>query len=70
MAPFTIPGDAGNGATITEMGNPVPEPSYEEAVLSVEEARLWSVDTVNCLDFDVWTTIVEETDKNVEVMFG
>ncbi|KAL5680427.1 hypothetical protein ACJX0J_006812, partial [Zea mays] len=30
MVDFQSTGDAGNGATITEMGNPVPEPSYEE----------------------------------------
>ena len=25
---------------------------------------------MNCIDFDAWTTVVEETDKNAEVMFG
>lgn len=23
---------------------------------------------MNCLDFDAWTTVVEETDKNAEVV--
>ncbi|AQK99942.1 hypothetical protein ZEAMMB73_Zm00001d012608 [Zea mays] len=32
-----------------------------------EKARLWSVATMNCLDFDAWTTVVEETDKNAEL---
>ncbi|OEL33725.1 Pre-mRNA-processing factor 39 [Dichanthelium oligosanthes] len=56
-----------NGAAATnEMGEPVPEPSYEEAVLSAEEARLWSVVTANSLDFNAWTTLIDETEKNAE----
>ncbi|PWZ07117.1 hypothetical protein Zm00014a_034810 [Zea mays] len=64
MVDFQSTGDVGNSVAITEMGNLVPEPSYEEA----EKARLWSVATMNCIDFDAWTTVVEETDKNAEVM--
>ncbi|KAG2542600.1 hypothetical protein PVAP13_9NG648700 [Panicum virgatum] len=60
-------GDAENGgAAINEMGEPVPEPSYEEAVLSAEEARLWSVVTANSLDFNSWIALIEETEKNAE----
>ncbi|XP_020394061.1 uncharacterized protein [Zea mays] len=66
MVDFQSTGDVGNSASITEMGNLVPEPSYVEA----EEARLWSVATMNCLEFDAWTTVVEEMDKNAEVIFG
>jgi pre-mRNA-processing factor 39 len=40
------------------------------AVLSAEEARLWSVVTANSLDFNAWTALIEETEKNAEVMFG
>ncbi|CAL4921418.1 unnamed protein product [Urochloa decumbens] len=58
---------AENGAAATnEMGEPVPEPSYEEAVLSAEEARLWSVVTANSLDFNAWTALIDETEKNAE----
>ena len=40
------------------------------AVLSAEEARLWTVVTANSLDFNAWTALIEETEKNAEVMFG
>ncbi|KAJ1298242.1 hypothetical protein BS78_01G438800 [Paspalum vaginatum] len=67
MANYQPTGAAENGAAVTnEMGEPVPEPSYEEAVLSAEEARLWSVVTTNCLDFNAWTTLIDETEKNAE----
>jgi hypothetical protein len=36
MVDFQSTGDAGNGATITEMGNPVPEPSYEEGKFGLQ----------------------------------
>jgi hypothetical protein len=36
MVDFQSTGDAGNGATITEMGNPVPEPSYEECKFGLQ----------------------------------
>lgn len=94
MVNYQSTGAAENGAAVTnEMGEPVPEPSYEEgivglavlliwyptccvlltccfllaAVLSAEEARLWSVVTTNCLDFSAWTSLIEETEKNAEV---
>lgn len=95
MSNYQSAGAAENGTAVTEIGEPVPEPSYEEgkfglqacliwytfcliltcrfryaAVLSAEEARLWSVVTANCLDFNAWTTLIEETEKNAEVMFG
>jgi hypothetical protein len=38
-------------------------------VLSAEEARLWSVVTANCLDFNAWTTLIDETERNSEVEF-
>ncbi|WVZ55947.1 hypothetical protein U9M48_006544 [Paspalum notatum var. saurae] len=67
MANYQSTEAAENGAAVTnEMGEPVPEPSYEEAVLSAEEARLWSVVTTNCLDFNAWTALIDETEKNAE----
>ncbi|XP_066398056.1 pre-mRNA-processing factor 39-1-like isoform X2 [Miscanthus floridulus] len=55
-------GAAENGEAVTnEMGEPVPEPYYEE-----EEARLWSVVTANSLDFNAWTALIDETEKDAE----
>ncbi|KAL6648586.1 hypothetical protein ACP70R_012810 [Stipagrostis hirtigluma subsp. patula] len=66
-ADYQSAGATENGAAPTnEMGEPVPEPSYEEAVLSAEEARLWNVVTANCLDFNAWTALIDETEKNAE----
>jgi hypothetical protein len=38
------------------------------ATLSAEEARLWSVVAANSLDFNAWTALIDETEKNAEVM--
>ncbi|XP_040258279.1 pre-mRNA-processing factor 39-1-like [Aegilops tauschii subsp. strangulata] len=35
-------------------------------LLSVEEARLWDVVTLDCLDVDAWTALIEETESIVE----
>jgi pre-mRNA-processing factor 39 len=67
-ANYQFAGATENGAVATnEMGEPVPEPStYAEAVLSAEEARLWNVVTANCLDFNAWTALIDETERNSE----
>lgn len=36
-------------------------------VLSPEEERLWNLVRVNCLDFNSWTALIEETEKVAEV---
>ncbi|EEE58564.1 hypothetical protein OsJ_09874 [Oryza sativa Japonica Group] len=59
-------GAAENGAATNEMGEPVPEQSYADAVLSAEEARLWNAVTANCLDFNAWTALIDETEKTAE----
>ncbi|XP_037462247.1 pre-mRNA-processing factor 39-like [Triticum dicoccoides] len=33
---------------------------------AVEEARLWDVVTLDCLDVDAWTALIEETERIVE----
>ncbi|PWZ53817.1 hypothetical protein Zm00014a_016290 [Zea mays] len=67
MGNYPSTGVAENGEAVpNETGEPVPELSYEEAVLSAEEARLWSVVTANSLDFNAWTALIEETEKNAE----
>jgi hypothetical protein len=38
-------------------------------VLSAEEARLWNIVTANCLDFNAWTALIDETERNFEVRF-
>ncbi|KAL6867622.1 hypothetical protein ACP4OV_015646 [Aristida adscensionis] len=66
-ADYQSAGATENGAAPTnEMGEPVHEPSYAEAVLSAEEARLWSVVTANSSDFNAWTALIDETEKNAE----
>ncbi|ONL94513.1 Tetratricopeptide repeat (TPR)-like superfamily protein [Zea mays] len=54
--------------TVGDMGNYPSTGAAEngEAVLSAEEARLWSVVTANSLDFNAWTALIEETEKNAE----
>ncbi|CAN6249832.1 unnamed protein product [Urochloa humidicola] len=43
------------------------KPSYEEAALSAEEARLWSVVPTNSLVCNTRTALTDETEKNAEV---
>ncbi|KAI4978808.1 hypothetical protein ZWY2020_015561 [Hordeum vulgare] len=54
---------AENGAAADPM---VPEQAYEDAMASAEEARLWGVVTADCLDFDAWTALIEETERIAE----
>jgi hypothetical protein len=35
----------------------------ESAVYSVEEERLWNLVRANCLDFNSWTALIEETER-------
>lgn len=37
-----------------------------EEVYSAEEERLWNAIRVNCLDFNAWTALIEETEKVAE----
>ncbi|XP_042003802.1 pre-mRNA-processing factor 39-like isoform X2 [Salvia splendens] len=36
------------------------------SALSAEEERLWSIVTTNSLDFDAWTTLIDETERKSE----
>ena len=38
------------------------------AVNSAEEDRLWAMVRANCLDFNAWTSLIEETEKVSEVL--
>nr|AEF01213.1 PRP39 [x Doritaenopsis hybrid cultivar] len=37
-----------------------------EEVYSAEEERLWNAVRINCLDFNAWTALIEETEKVAE----
>jgi len=37
------------------------------AVNTAEEDRLWTMVRANCLDFNAWTALIEETEKVSEV---
>ncbi|PKA53850.1 hypothetical protein AXF42_Ash011330 [Apostasia shenzhenica] len=52
-------GDASNGH------DGLKEQQFEE-VYSVEEERLWNAVRANCLDFNSWTALIEETEKVAE----
>lgn len=39
------------------------QPFEDGAVLSAEEERLWSIVKANSLDFNAWTSLIEETEK-------
>jgi pre-mRNA-processing factor 39 len=36
---------------------------YLEGVYSVEEERLWNMVRANCLDFNSWTSLIDETER-------
>ncbi|KAL5224413.1 hypothetical protein ABZP36_011052 [Zizania latifolia] len=55
-----------NGAATNEMSELVPEQSYEDAVLSAEEVRLWNAVTANCVDFNAWIALIDETERIAE----
>jgi pre-mRNA-processing factor 39 len=61
---YQAAGATENGGATSEMSEPmVPEQSYEDAVASAEEARLWEVVTADCLDFNAWISLIEETER-------
>uniref|UniRef100_J3LLA6 Suppressor of forked domain-containing protein n=1 Tax=Oryza brachyantha TaxID=4533 RepID=J3LLA6_ORYBR len=65
-ADYQSAGVTENGAATNALGEPVQEQLYEDAVLSAEEARLWNAVTANCLDFNAWTALIDETEKIAE----
>ncbi|CAM0871886.1 unnamed protein product [Alopecurus aequalis] len=63
-ASYQAAGATENGGATDDMSEPmVPEHSYEDAVASAEEARLWEVVTADCLDFNTWIALIEETER-------
>ncbi|KAG0449334.1 hypothetical protein HPP92_027353 [Vanilla planifolia] len=50
--------DVGDGSVV--------EQQFDE-VYSAEEERLWNAVRTNCLDFNAWTALLEETEKVAEV---
>ncbi|KAJ0967496.1 hypothetical protein J5N97_024413 [Dioscorea zingiberensis] len=58
-----------NGSVANEIGGPVPQEHFED-VYNPEEERLWNLVRANCLDFNSWTTLIEETEKVAENNIG
>ncbi|XP_039133935.1 pre-mRNA-processing factor 39 isoform X2 [Dioscorea cayenensis subsp. rotundata] len=58
-----------NGSVENEIGGPVAQENFDD-VLSPEEERLWNLVRVNCLDFNSWTALIEETEKVAENNIG
>lgn len=54
-----------NGIPSNEVAGPPAEQQYED-VNSAEEERLWSMVRANCLDFNAWTALIEETERVAE----
>ncbi|KAJ3682409.1 hypothetical protein LUZ60_014982 [Juncus effusus] len=70
VAPYTADQNPvnGNSAEIqtsyqsTENGAALEQP-YVDGVYSVEEERLWNLVKANCLDFNSWTALIDETER-------
>ncbi|KAL5990333.1 hypothetical protein ACLOJK_011231 [Asimina triloba] len=68
---FVPAGNVENGVAVNETGGVVTEQQPEEQsdkmmlvkAISTEEDRLWSNVRANCLDFDSWTALIQETEK-------
>ncbi|KAM0949377.1 putative tetratricopeptide-like helical domain superfamily [Dioscorea sansibarensis] len=58
-----------NGSVENEIGGPVAQDNFDD-VLSPEEERLWNLVRANCLDFNSWTALIEETEKVAENNIG
>ncbi|KAJ6852808.1 pre-mRNA-processing factor 39 isoform X1 [Iris pallida] len=54
-----------NGLAATVAGEHVAEQQVED-VNSAEEVRLWNMVKTNCLDFNSWTALIDETEKVAE----
>ncbi|XP_058094873.1 pre-mRNA-processing factor 39-1-like isoform X3 [Magnolia sinica] len=62
---FAAAGNGENGSALNEAGEAAVDPQFEEAI-STEEDRLWSSVRANCLDFNSWTALIQETEKVAE----
>ncbi|WOL10648.1 pre-mRNA-processing factor 39 isoform X1 [Canna indica] len=66
MANYQSGGAVENGNMSADTGGAIIEQVYEDVVYSAEEERLWHIVRANCLDFNAWTALIEETEKVAE----
>ncbi|MQL81326.1 hypothetical protein Taro_013792, partial [Colocasia esculenta] len=61
---FTTAGVGENGSASNEVGATVMEQRFGgESGISAEEDRLWSIVRANSLDFNAWTALIQESEK-------
>ncbi|XP_042412843.1 pre-mRNA-processing factor 39-like isoform X6 [Zingiber officinale] len=65
MVNYQTVGAVENGVMSGDTGGGAIE-LYGDVVYSAEEERLWDLVQVNCLDFNAWTLLIEETEKVAE----
>lgn len=63
---FTVAGNGENGNVSSDSVGPVTEQQFEEGSVSTEEDRLWGIIRADCLDFNAWTALIQETEKVAE----
>ncbi|XP_042417525.1 pre-mRNA-processing factor 39-like isoform X3 [Zingiber officinale] len=66
MVDYQTVGAVENGVMSGDTGGGAIEQLYGDVVYSAEEERLWDLVQVNCLDFNAWTLLIEETEKVAE----
>ncbi|XP_074575508.1 pre-mRNA-processing factor 39-1-like isoform X3 [Curcuma longa] len=66
MVNYQTVGAVENGVMSGDIGGAAIEQAYGDVVYSAEEERLWNLVQVNCLDFNAWTSLIEETEKVAE----
>ncbi|KAG8491208.1 hypothetical protein CXB51_014353 [Gossypium anomalum] len=60
-----------NGNAFDNLGGASAAPEFMDGsapTMSAEKERLWSILRANSLDFNAWTSLIEETEKVAEVM--
>ncbi|XP_038973157.1 pre-mRNA-processing factor 39-like isoform X3 [Phoenix dactylifera] len=62
----TVAGVIENGGLSNDVGGTVVQQPYEDVAYTAEEERLWNMVRANCLDFNSWTALIEETEKVAE----
>ncbi|XP_042394457.1 pre-mRNA-processing factor 39-like isoform X1 [Zingiber officinale] len=66
MVNYQAVGAIENGVMSGDTGGAAIEHVYGDVVYSAEEERLWNLVQVNCLDFNAWTSLIDETEKVAE----
>ncbi|KAG1361886.1 pre-mRNA-processing factor 39 [Cocos nucifera] len=66
VASYQPTGVIENGDLSNDVGGTVVQQPYEDVVYTAEEERLWNMVRANCLDFNSWTALIDETEKVAE----